>query len=110
MSIPLICAGTAGARCGVTLSLTVMETLNRGKVIAVSAARQPRRTKTVVLARANVTLDAGQSRTVKLTLDSVGASLLARFHRLSAKLLVDASGTAVLSKALSFSAAKPRRP
>ena len=59
------------AACRLTLTITVTETLRRGKVIAVSA-----RKRKVVIGKATATLTAGQSRTVRVSLNKAGRKLL----------------------------------
>jgi hypothetical protein len=93
------CTGGSGATCAVTFSLAVTETLKSGKVIAVTAKakRKPKTTKrVVVIGTATVTLDAGQTQSVAVKLNSVGQSLLKSRHALVAKLTA-VSGTSVLA-------------
>jgi hypothetical protein len=85
--------------CPVTLSLSVTETLKHGKLVAVSAvtparAAMAKKTKAkkpatvhraVVLASKKVTLKAGKSARLTLSLDRVGRKLLARRHHLKVR-------------------------
>jgi len=79
------CTGAPGATCRVTLKLTVTETLSHGKVTAVSARKKH---KVVVVGSASVTLKAGETKTIRVSLNRSGKHLLAHFHRLKVKLRV----------------------
>ena len=88
----------AAGPCDVTLELGGTEILKGGEVIAESAFK--RRHKVVTLARETITLMAGQSVTIKLALNATGKRLLAKFHRLEAKLTVSELTTVVARKAV----------
>ncbi|MGH2854898.1 MAG: hypothetical protein ACRDLF_11995, partial [Solirubrobacteraceae bacterium] len=92
VSVPLTCSAQAAGSCTITLRLTVVETLRGGHPIAVAARRRTQRV-TVTIGAHTVHLPAGQRRTVTVALNATGRRLLARFHRLVAKLTV--SGTVV---------------
>lgn len=86
VSVSMTCS-TGGGDCADVLGLATDETLRGLKVIAVSAAKKKH--KVVLVASARVTLAAGGSKTVKLTLGGTGKKLLAKFHKLPLLLLVD---------------------
>jgi hypothetical protein len=89
VKIKLSCAGATGTRCKLTLTLKVVETLQGKKVVAVAAATNPKnKKKTVIVGSKTVTLAAGKSETVQLSLNHTGKSLLSRLHRLPAQLTV----------------------
>lgn len=79
------CRAQIGAKCTVLLRLTTTERLRAGRVVGLSA-RVRQSTKVVTLARRSFTIDAGATKTLKLTLSSTGRRLLARFRRLPARL------------------------
>jgi hypothetical protein len=111
-SLPVSCAGAAGASCTLTLTLSVVETVKGGKVIAVMASagkHQKTKKKTVVLGTATVTLLSGQSRTVRISLNGRGRQLLATRHTLSANLAVVQEGKRIASRTITFKARKPKR-
>ena len=81
------CAGETGATCKLTLKLTVTELFRGHKLISVTARKKLKK-KTVVIGVATVTLKAGQSKTVKISLNSVGRHLLERRHTLKVTLRV----------------------
>jgi hypothetical protein len=90
-SVPLTCAGAGAVTCRARLVLSVVETVQGKKVIAV-AARMPRKSKkrkvVVVLASKTVTVRGGQKLTVHLQLNAVGKRLLAKHSPLKAKLTI----------------------
>ncbi len=91
VSVPLTCSAQAAGSCSIALRLTVVETLRGGRVIAVAASRTRHATVTVGASTAH--LPAGAQRTVAVALNTTGRHLLARLHKLTAKLSV--SGTVV---------------
>ncbi len=110
------CAGEADTRCKVTLTLIAVQTVKNGKVVATTAAKRKTKSKkpvggkttrkTVVLGNATVTLTAGHSKTVRITLDSAGRRLLGKAHRFGAKLtvteLIGAQGRVVATRTIAF--------
>ena len=103
------CAGASGATCHITVSLSVSETLEGGKVVAVSAkAKSKTKKRTVSVGRASVTLDAGQGETVKVKLNSAGRGLLKSHHRLAVKLTATSGATKLRSQTVTFKEAKKK--
>jgi hypothetical protein len=86
------------ASCGaVSVKASVTEHLTGGRVTAVSAgARTERR---VLIAQAGAQLQAGKSRTVTIALNGTGHSLLAKFHKLTARVTVASSAGQALKTA-----------
>ena len=91
-SVSLSCRGSGAQTCKLKLTLTVIETLKQGNVIALTAAKKPKAKKiakkVVVLGAKTITLRVGQTRTAKLALNQSGIRLLAKAHRLPVKLNV----------------------
>ena len=81
-----------------------METLENGRVIAVSAAKT--RHKTVVLGSVSVNLTAGHRATLKVGLNTAGKQLLSHFHTLHALLVVANNGKPVATGRPTFKAAR----
>jgi uncharacterized membrane protein YgcG len=82
------CTGVAGTSCTVTLTLSVLETLSGHQVTGVAAAASGKRTKrSIVVGSKTVTLAAGSSEPVTVTLNAAGKKLLASHRRLPVKLL-----------------------
>jgi len=111
VSVLVSCAGGPGATCKLTLALTIIETVKAGKVIAVTAGKKngkkPKR-KVVVLGNATLTLSAGQTKTVQLSLNGTGKRLLSEYHALKVKLAVTEPGKTVSAKTITFKA-KPKK-
>jgi len=98
VTVPVTCSAQAGEGCRLQLRLTVVETLQGRRLLAVSAggrraARDSLRRLTVTLARARVTLARGAYSAVVLTLSPPARRLLAARRRLEASLQV--SGTVI---------------
>jgi hypothetical protein len=84
------CTGAAGATCKLAFRMTVTEKIRGHKIIAVTARKKPKTRKVVVtvgLAR-GLTLIAGQSKVVQISLNRRGKRLLASRHTLTVKLNV----------------------
>ena len=65
----------------------MVESLRRGRLVAVTAARRAKLThKVVVLGTAGASIGAGRSATVRIKLNGTGRALLAARHRLTAQL------------------------
>jgi hypothetical protein len=94
-TVPLSCSGPTGSSCAVKLSLSVTETAEGSKVIAIAARdasdseRKTKKTKkTVALGVSKATVLAGHRRQVKISLNAQGKRLLAKSHKLTVKLVV----------------------
>jgi hypothetical protein len=87
-SVQISCAGAPGAQCQLSLSLTVHETLKGHKIVAVTARSGHRKHKLVVVGSASVTLTAGSTQTVKISLNHKGRKLLKSRHKLKVTLHV----------------------
>jgi hypothetical protein len=100
-NILVSCAGSPGATCSLVLRMTVEETIKAGRVIAVTSKAKPKH-KIVIVGTATVTLGAGQSKIVKVSLNSAGRRLLSHEHTLKVKLTIAQSGKTVASRAITF--------
>ena len=101
VSVSLRCVGPATATCSASLALAVTEKRRAGHVVALSAKRRSGsklRRVSVTLASARVVLHGGQSRTLRLTLHNAGKGLIARFHRITARLVVREARTLIASR------------
>jgi hypothetical protein len=88
-AVPATCAGSPGQTCHLTLTMTVTETLKGHKVIAITSRKQAHTHRKVVgVGSAHVTLTAGQTRVVRITLNRKGKALLAKHHTLKVALRV----------------------
>ena len=97
------CSGTQS--CRLTLTLTAVETIKGGRVLAIAV-----RKKVLVLGSATVTIGAGHSTTARVSLNAAGKKLLARYKKLNAKLTVAESGKTVGTFTVTFKAAANHHP
>jgi len=94
--------------------LTVTERFKGHKLIAVTAgASRSGRVNVVVVGTTSVTLKAGQTQTVRITLSRAGKRLLARRHVLKSRLRITqatakAAAAAVSSQIVTFKATNKR--
>jgi hypothetical protein len=100
VSITVACTGAAGASCSITTALSIIEKLRGGKVIAVTAARVKNRV--LVLGLTRTLIRAGQTRTVRVSLNGIGRSLLAKRRAVQTKLVVRQSGRAISTSIVHF--------
>ncbi len=111
-SVPVNCSGSAGQTCNLALTMTVTETLKGHKVIAITSRKQAHtHGKVVGVGSAHVTLTAGQSRIVRITLNRTGKALVAKHHTLKVSLrvaqtLANHHTLTVASRTLTFKAPK----
>ncbi|HEY1688545.1 MAG TPA: hypothetical protein VGF95_06730 [Solirubrobacteraceae bacterium] len=116
VSVSVSCPATSTQGCApTTLTLTVVEELEGKKITAILAkhAKKHKRTRrTVVIARATVTLKAGQSKTVTLTPNAKGRSLLKSHPHLKTKLSITSGKTTIKTTKIALSAkpAKKHKP
>jgi hypothetical protein len=110
--VRVTCTGPSGAGCRLVLKLTVTAFLKHGKLISVTA-RAKLDKKIVVLGIASLSVNGGESRTVKILLNATGRKLLATRHNLNVRLratqtLANGHATTILSQTLTFKRATRR--
>lgn len=102
LSVPVTCSTHAGSGCRIVVRVSVVETLQGGRIVGLAArARALRRTaRAGALRRVRISIGAtrarlarGQHGTISLGLNAAGRRLLATRHRLPA--LVSVSGTVI---------------
>lgn len=101
VTVPLHCSATTGSCAPVTVQLVVVEQLRNGKVIAVTAGHKSKtktKKRTVVIGSSTVTLSAGQSQTVKVSLNSAGKKLAAQHKKITALLQITSQGHTLKSQ------------
>jgi hypothetical protein len=109
-SVPVSCSGSSGQTCNLALTMTVTETLKGHKVIAITSRKQAHvHHKVVVVGSAHVTLTAGQTRVVRVTLNRTGKALLAKHHTVKvalhvAQTLANHHTVTVVGRTLTFKA------
>ncbi len=94
------CPRSAAVPCKVRVQLTITEIFKGHKLISVTSRKRTTK-KLVVVGTASVTLDPGQSRTVRVTLNSLGRRLLKKHHTLKVTLRVTQAISARQVKAIS---------
>jgi hypothetical protein len=111
-SVRVSCTGAAGATCKLAFRITVTEKIRGHKIIAITARKKPKTRKvivTVATAR-TITLVAGQSKVVKISLNGKGKALLKSRHTLKVTLdVTQALGggrSRTLSQTVTFNAPK----
>jgi hypothetical protein len=86
--VPLTCTGPAGSGCPLKLTFSATEIYRGNKLIAITAGKRKRHRKTVTLGKVAVTLPAGKTKTIAISLNDVGKELLAKRHQLHVSLIV----------------------
>jgi hypothetical protein len=101
-SVQVSCTGSSA--CTIKLTVSVRETVRRGKVIAIAASSTKTKTikKTITIAAKTATIPAGSTKTITLTLNGAGKRLLAHHNPLKAKLTVTQSRRTVTSKTIAL--------
>jgi lipopolysaccharide export system protein LptA len=98
---------TGNTSCNIKLTASVLETIRRGKVIALAASTKTTK-KTITIASKTATIPARSTKTIKLTLNGAGKQLLAKHHPLKAKLTVTQSPRTVTSKTITLQTKKKK--
>ena len=89
VTFTLTCKGTAGTSCEIEATLTTIEKLRHGRLVAVSARRHPpTRSEQVTVGSSTLTIPAGQKVTISIPLNSTGKGLLSKFGALPVHLSV----------------------
>ncbi len=112
VTVTLSCPG--GAACApVSLQATVKEHLKGTKPTAVTAGAKKKNTgtttKQVVVASGGVTLAAGATKVLTLTLNSTGRALLSKFGKLTTIVTVSAAGKTIDTTTVTVQKAKPKK-
>jgi hypothetical protein len=108
VTVSVSCKDSSGATCDVNASLTAEETRDGGRVIAVSSKAKVTH-RTVTLGTKTVTIDAGQSQTVTVSLNATGIKLLKSHHKLRVKLSMTSGGSPVASQTVEFTQSKKKK-
>lgn len=114
-SVRVSCTGATGATCKLAFRMTVTETLGGHKLIAVTAREKHKTRKVVVTVGSarTITLTAGQSRVVKVSLNHRGKRLLASRHTLKVRLdvtqILGGGRSRTLSQTVTFKAPKHKK-
>jgi hypothetical protein len=107
VAVMITCNGPANATCNDVVQLSIVETLKGGKLVAISPHVKTKK-KVVVLGSVSVTLTGGQTKTVTISLNGAGKSLLAKRHTLKVTLTIKQSGKTVTTKTVTFKSKKKK--
>jgi hypothetical protein len=120
-SIRVSCKGPAGAACKLGFRMTVTEKIRGHKVIAITARKAPKthkppKTRKVVVtvgSARGLTLLAGKSKVVNVSLNGVGKGLLARRHTLKVTLdvtqILGQGRSRTQTQTVTFKVPKPKK-
>ena len=97
--VPVTCAGAQGS-CTVTATLSVVERLADGHIVALSASRRRSTTRVLAIGKRTITLAHGRHATLMAKLNNAGMRLLARRHRVAVRVRVSQSTGAGTSRTL----------
>jgi hypothetical protein len=90
LKVAITCGAIAPLDCSGTLALSVSEHLTGDKITAIVAKAKHKKpkhtTRTVGIGKANYSVSGGSAATVTVTLNKAGKQLLAKYHKLHAKL------------------------
>jgi hypothetical protein len=112
-TLPVTCTGASPATCTITVSLTITETVKSGKITAVAAKAKAKPKvvrRTVTIGSANVTLAAGHTQTITVTLNGTGRSLLKQHHKLRVALAARLGTSVISSQTLTFTQPAKKKP
>jgi len=112
-TVTLSCPAGEAACQVVSVQATVIEHLKGGKITAVSARKGKKKAtakkKRVVIATGSVTLTAGASKTLVLTLNTTGNALLKKYGKLTAIETVSSGGTTISTATVHWQKATKRK-
>jgi hypothetical protein len=111
------CTGATGATCKLRFRMTVTEKRRGNRIIAITAKKKPkpkvRKIIVTVGSAPGITLSAGHSKTVKVSLNGLGKRLLASRHTLRVTLdvtqVLSARRSQTLSQTVTFKAKKTNK-
>ncbi len=102
VKVPVSCSGGSRSICKATATLAIVAKVRGHSVVALTGATSASKLKAVVLGRATVWLDTGESRTLRITLSGMGKRLVAEYHRLKVKLTITDLGRPVFVRTITL--------
>jgi hypothetical protein len=115
-TVRVSCTGATAATCKLAFRMTVTEKIRGHKIIAVTAKKKKPKTRKVVItvgSARGLTLVAGQSKVVKISLKTPGKRLLASRHTLKVTLdvtqILGSGRSRTLSQTITFKAPKHKK-
>jgi hypothetical protein len=109
ITVTLSCPAGGASCAAVTVVASVTEHLTGGTPTAVTAAKRKHTTKQVVVASGHATLAAGSSKKLTLKLNGAGRKLLAKFHKLAARVTVSSAGRTLATATAQVRSPKPKK-
>jgi hypothetical protein len=113
LTVTLSCPAGGAACVAVAVNATVEEHLKGKKITAIAAGGKKKKapvTKQVVVASGGVTLSAGATQALTLTLNSTGRALLSKFGKLTAVVTVSSAGKTIDTATVTVQkASKPKK-
>jgi hypothetical protein len=103
-----VSCGTGTGSCDIKSELTVVETVDDGKVTAIGARARPSR-RTIVIGIRSVVLRPGQRELLHVSLNGAGRSLLTKRHKLRAELVIEQGGKVLAARPVSLTPEKRRK-
>jgi FG-GAP repeat len=113
LTVTLSCSAGGAACSPFSLQATVNEHLKGGKITALTAGDKKKKahatTKRVVVASGGVTLAAGATKVLTLTLNSTGQALLSKFGKLTTIVTVGSGGKLIDTTTVTVQKTKPKK-
>jgi hypothetical protein len=107
--VPLDCSAGSGSCAPAVVKVTIVETLSKGRIVAVAAKHSSKPTKrTVVVGMLTATLSAGEKKTVSVTLNGTAKKLLALRKKLAVEVQVVSGGETLKTQVILIKPAKPK--
>ena len=111
---PVFCTGATGSACRIIATMTVTETFRGHKLVSITRTKKSKRTKKVVtVGTASVTLLAGRTQVLSVSLNGTGKRLLSTRRKLPVKLTITQAGTGssvvISAQTLTFKASKKHK-
>ncbi len=107
--VPLECSPGSGTCATAVVKVTIVETLSKGRLVAVAAKHSSKLTKrTVVVGMLSATLSAGEKKIVSVALSSTAKKLLALHKKLAVEVQVVSDGTALKTQVILIKPAKSK--
>ncbi len=116
VTVTVSCGAAVGLTCTGTLALTTLEHLGGHTITAITATHKPRKpkkpkhkTRRITLATTSYTIAGATSKPLKITLNATARRLLAKYHKLPAKMTLTPSGSKTAAATISVTI-KPSKP
>jgi hypothetical protein len=113
VTVALSCPAGGAACTPISLQATVKEHLKGTRITAIAAGAKKKSarttTKQVVVASGDLTLSAGGTQTLTLTLNAAGRALLAKFGKLTTIVTISSAGKTIGTATVTVQKTKPKK-